>query len=71
MDLVAGRDSLDFDTLSLLKCLEQKKYATVLRAPENLMAYIDRNTNRAIVGIKKPDETDSESSHSLLEHGQE
>lgn len=71
VDLVAGRDRLDFNTLSLLECLEQKKYATVLRAPENLMAYIDRNTNRAIVGIKKPDETDSESSHSLLEHGQE
>lgn len=52
IDTVAGSGSIDFDALAALECTEKKNYAAVLHTPEELTAYIDRNSNRAVAGIQ-------------------
>lgn len=57
IDTVAGDDNIDFNALSKLECIDSMKYAAVLRTPEEMTAYIDRNSNLAVAGIsRKPEE---------------
>ena len=58
IDTVAGDGNVDFDALSGLDCEQTMKYAAVLHTKEPITAYIDRNTNRALAGIRK--NTDSQ-----------
>ena len=56
VDGVSGDGFVDFVALSSLKCERTMKYATVLRSPEELVAYIDRDSNRAVVGATRKSE---------------
>ncbi len=56
VDEVSGDGSVDFGALSSLGCEKKMKYATVLHSPEEIVAYIDRNSNRAIVGLTRKSE---------------
>ena len=56
IDTVAGKGSIDLSALSSLERVESKKYAVVLSTPEEMTAYIDRNSNRAVAGISRKSE---------------
>ena len=58
IDTVAGDGNVDFDALGGLECEQAMKYAVVLHTEEPITAYIERNTNRALAGIRK--NTDSQ-----------
>ena len=51
IDSLSGHGSIDFQAIGSMEQVSSMKYATVLRAPEEIVAYIDRNTNRAVAGI--------------------
>lgn len=53
IDTVAGDGNVDFDALGELDCEQTMKYAVVLHTEEPITAYIERNTNRALAGIRK------------------
>lgn len=53
IDTVAGDGNVDFDALGGLDCEQTMKYAVVLHTEEPITAYIERNTNRALAGIRK------------------
>lgn len=53
IDTVAGGGNVDFDALGGLDCEQTMKYAVVLHTEEPITAYIERNTNRALAGIRK------------------
>lgn len=53
IDTVAGDGNVDFDALGGLECEQTMKYAVVLHTEEPITAYIERNTNRALAGIRK------------------
>lgn len=53
IDTVAGDGHVDFDALGGLDCEQTMKYAVVLHTEEPITAYIERNTNRALAGIRK------------------
>lgn len=53
IDTVAGDGNVDFDALGELDSELAMKYAVVLHTEEPITAYIDRNTNRALAGIRK------------------
>ena len=53
IDTVAGDGNVDFDALGGLDCEQKMKYAVVLHTEEPITAYIERNTNRALAGIRK------------------
>lgn len=53
IDTVAGDGNVDFDSLGGLDCEQTMKYAVVLHTEEPITAYIERNTNRALAGIRK------------------
>lgn len=53
IDTVAGDGNVDFDALGGLDCEQAMKYAVVLHTEEPITAYIERNTNRALAGIRK------------------
>lgn len=53
IDTVAGDGNVDFDALGGLDCEQTMKYAVVLYTEEPITAYIERNTNRALAGIRK------------------
>lgn len=46
----AGDGSIDLNAIEALECVNDYKYAKVFKTPNQLIAYIDRNSNRAIVG---------------------
>lgn len=52
VDLVNDSAALDRNALDSLKCIHEGTYVRVLECPAELTAYIDRNSNRSIVGIK-------------------
>lgn len=58
IDTVAGDGNVNFDALGGLDCEQAMKYAVVLHTEEPITAYIERNTNRALAGIRK--NTDSQ-----------
>lgn len=53
IDTVAGDGNVDFDALGGLDCEQTMEYAVVLHTEEPITAYIERNTNRALAGIRK------------------
>lgn len=53
IDTVAGDGNVDFDALGGLDCEQTMKYAVVLHTEKPITAYIERNTNRALAGIRK------------------
>lgn len=53
IDTVAGDGNVDFDALGELDSEQTMKYAVVLHTEEPITAYIERNTNRALAGIRK------------------
>lgn len=53
IDTVAGDGNVDFDALGELDSEQATKYAVVLHTEEPITAYIERNTNRALAGIRK------------------
>lgn len=53
IDTVTGDGNVDFDALGGLDCEQTMKYAVVLHTEEPITAYIERNTNRALAGIRK------------------
>lgn len=53
IDTVAGDGNVDFDALGELDSEQEMKYAVVLHTEEPITAYIERNTNRALAGIRK------------------
>ena len=53
IDTVAGDGNVDFDALGGLDSEQAMKYAVVLHTEEPITAYIERNTNRALAGIRK------------------
>lgn len=53
IDTVAGDGNVDFDALGELDSEQTMKYAVVLYTEEPITAYIERNTNRALAGIRK------------------
>lgn len=57
IDTVAGDGNVDFDALGGLDCEQTMKYAVVLHTEEPITAYIERNTNRALAGIRKNDDS--------------
>lgn len=65
-DTVSGKDgSVGFDELSELHSEYDGKYVTVLDTEEEITAYVDCNSNRAVAGIAlKPSDKDEEYIHS-------
>lgn len=53
IDTVAGDGNVDFYALGELDSEQTMKYAVVLHTEEPITAYIERNTNRALAGIRK------------------
>lgn len=53
IDTVAGDGNVDFDALGELESEQAMKYAVVLHTEGPITAYIERNTNRALAGIRK------------------
>lgn len=50
VDQPAGVGQIDFKALDALKSIDSRAYVTLLDAPEELTAFIDRDSNRAVVG---------------------
>lgn len=50
VNIEADDGSIYLQSICNLECVKDYKYAKVLKAPKPLIAYIDRNSNRAIVG---------------------
>ena len=51
VNLWTGEGGIETDSIQGLEKLYQGKYANVYRVPDTLVACIDRDTNRAVVGI--------------------
>ena len=51
VDTVIGDGSVDEKTLDELDCVEHGRFTRLCKAPEGMIGYIDRSSNRAIVGI--------------------
>ena len=51
VDTVTGDGSIDFKAIELLELERCMKNVSVFRVPEEITAYIDRNSNRAVAGI--------------------
>lgn len=50
-DTVRNPEAIDFLSISNMKCVFEGKYARVLETPKNLVAFIDRNSNKAVIGL--------------------
>jgi hypothetical protein len=46
----AGNGFVDFDSLYSLEPVQEGRFTKVFKAPSSLVAFIDRNTNKAIIG---------------------
>ncbi len=53
VDLVRGDGEIDFEQIASLPCIEKGEYFSLHELPEDMLAYIDRTSNRAVVGISK------------------
>ncbi len=51
VDLVMHPEHLNIEALSGMRLVHEGKYAQVYEAPGEIKAYIDRNSNKAIVGL--------------------
>ena len=51
IDTVYGDGIVDEETISKLECIENGEYVKLYKAPEGLVGFIDRSTNKSIVGF--------------------
>jgi hypothetical protein len=51
IDTVYGDGVVDEETISQLECVENGEYVKLYKAPEGLVGYIDRSTNKSIIGF--------------------
>ena len=51
IDTVYGDGVVDEETISKLECIENGEYVKLYKAPEGLVGFIDRSTNKSIVGF--------------------
>jgi hypothetical protein len=56
LNLATGDGRIDFGAISSLPCTYEGKWVKVYETPKELRAFIDRNSNRSIVGIPLEDE---------------
>jgi hypothetical protein len=42
---------IDEDAISSLECIENGAYVKLYKAPDNMVGFIDRDSNNAIVGF--------------------
>lgn len=52
VDLVNDSEAVNRNALDSLKCIHEGTYVKVLECPSELVAYIDRHSNRAVVGLQ-------------------
>ena len=50
IDTVYGDGIVDEDAISKLECIENGEYVKLYKAPEGLVGFIDRSTNKSIIG---------------------
>ena len=50
IDTVYGDGIVDEETISQLECVENGEYVKLYKAPEGLVGFIDRSTNKSIIG---------------------
>ena len=50
IDTVYGDGAVNEDAIAALECVHDGEFVKLYRAPEGLTGYIDRSTNKAIVG---------------------
>ena len=54
VDTVYGMDgNIDFDAIASLECEKEYRFATVRALPQELAAFVDHKTNKAIAGLPK------------------
>jgi hypothetical protein len=51
IDTVAQDGMIDEDAISSLECIENGAYVKLYKAPDNMVGFIDRDSNNAIVGF--------------------
>ncbi|MGM9786181.1 MAG: PEP/pyruvate-binding domain-containing protein [Candidatus Cryptobacteroides sp.] len=51
VDTVNGDGSVDFDKLDGMSCMSESKYVKLIELQEEIIAYIDRSSGKAIVGM--------------------
>ena len=51
VDTVNGDGSVDFDKLDGMSCMSESKYVKLIELQEEIVAYIDRSSGKAIVGM--------------------
>ena len=50
IDTVRGDGIVNEEAISVLECVQKGEYTRLYKAPEGLEGYIDRSSNKAIVG---------------------
>ena len=50
IDTVYGDGTVNDDVISALECVHDGEYVKLYKAPEGLQGFIDRKSNRAIIG---------------------
>lgn len=51
VNLATGSGSLDMETIESLECVAEGRFVKVYKCPAELIAFIDRSSNRAVVGF--------------------
>ena len=51
VDTVAGDGSIDFAALDAMPCISESKWVKLIELSQEVVAYIDRSSGSAIVGI--------------------
>lgn len=52
VDSAINDGSIDFNELASLVCIESREFVSLLESQQELTACIDRDSNRAVVGVK-------------------
>jgi len=60
VNLATGDGKVDLEAISSLPCSHDGKWVKVYDCPKELKAFIDRNSNRSVVGIPKDEEEKDE-----------
>ena len=52
IDTVYGDGIVDEEAISGFECIENGEFVKLYKAPEGFVGFIDRNSNKAIIGYK-------------------
>jgi hypothetical protein len=52
IDTVYGDGTVNEELISGFECVENGEFVKLYKAPEGFIGYIDRNTNRSVIGYK-------------------